>query len=73
MNIGIHLSSPPSSFVVDPPTSYEYNGKEYWVAECTPKAQWRVGDQPDSLAGEHPLIIPIDDCEKSSPAKIARN
>ena len=71
MNIGIHLSNTPSSPWWISPTSYEYNGKEYWVAECTPKAQWRVGDQPDSLAGEHPLIIPIDDCEKSSPAKIA--
>jgi len=71
MNIGIHLSSTPSSLWWTPPTSYEYKGKEYWVAECTPKAQWRVGDQPDSLGGERPLIIPINNCEKSQPAKIA--
>ncbi len=71
MNIGIHLSSTPSSLWWTPPTSYEYKGKEYWVAECTPKAQWRVGDQPDSLGGERPLIIPINNCEKSPPAKIA--
>jgi len=71
MNIGIHLSSIPSSLWWTPPTSYEYKGKEYWVAECTPKAQWRVGDQPDSLGGERPLIIPINNCEKSPPAKIA--
>ena len=71
MNIGIHLSSTPSSLWWTPPTSYEYMGKEYWVAECTPKAQWRVGDQPDSLGGERPIIIPINTCEKSPPAKIA--
>lgn len=71
MNIGIHLSDTPSSLWWTPPTSYEYKGKEYWVAECTPKVQWRVGDQPNSLAGEKPLIIPVDDCEKSPPAKIA--
>ena len=71
MNIGIHLSSTPSSLWWTPPTSYEYKGKEYWVAECTPKAQWRVGDQPDSLGGERPLIIPINNSEKSPPAKVA--
>ena len=71
MNIGIHLSSTPSSLWWTPPTSYEYKGKEYWVAECTPKAQWRVGDQPNSLGGERPLIIPINNCEKSLPAKVA--
>lgn len=71
MNIGIHLSNTPTSPWWTPPTSYEYNGKEYWVAECTPKAQWRVGDQPGSLASEYPLIIPIDDCALSSPSRIA--
>lgn len=71
MNVGIHLSNIPSSLWWTPPTSYEYKGKEYWVAECTPKTQWRVGDQPDSLADEQPLIIPVDNCEKSPPAKIA--
>jgi hypothetical protein len=41
------------------------------MAECTPKAQWRVGDQPASIGGEKPVIIPIDDCEKSSPAQVS--
>jgi hypothetical protein len=71
MNIGVSLSNKPSSFWWAPPTSYEYHGEEYWMAECTPKAQWRVGDQPASVAGEKPLIIPLDDCEISSPARVA--
>jgi hypothetical protein len=71
MNIGVHLSNKPSSSWWAPPTSYEYNGVEYWMAECTPKAQWRVGDQPASLGGEKPVIIPIDEYEKSPPAQAA--
>jgi hypothetical protein len=71
MNIGVHLSNQPSSFLWAPPTSYDYNGVEYWMAECTPKVQWRVGDKPDSLGGEKPLIIPITDYETSPPAQVA--
>jgi len=71
MNIGVRLSNKPSSFWWAPPTSYEYDGEEYWMAECTPKTQWRVGDQPASIAGEKPIIIPLNDCEISSPARVA--
>jgi hypothetical protein len=71
MNIGVSLPNKPYSDWWAPPTSYEYNGKEYWMAECTPKAEWQVGDQPDSLSGEKPIIIPLENCEKSAPAQIA--
>lgn len=71
MNIGVHLSKTPSGLWWSPPTSYEYNGLEYWMAECTPKAPWRVGDQPASIEGEKPAIIPIGDCETASPAQVS--
>jgi hypothetical protein len=71
MNIGVHLPNKPYSAWWTPPTSYEYNGTEYWMAECTPKAEWQVGEQPESLAHEKPMIIPLDNCEKSAPAQIA--
>jgi hypothetical protein len=71
MNIGIHLPNKPYSTWMTPPKSYEYNGVEYWMAECTPKAEWQVGDQPESLAGETPMIIPLENCEKTAPAQIA--
>jgi hypothetical protein len=71
MNIGINLPNTPYSTWMTPPKSYEYNGTEYWMAECTPKAEWQVGDQPESLAGETPMIIPLENCEKTAPAHIA--
>jgi hypothetical protein len=71
MNIGIHLPNTPYSTWMTPPKSYEYNGTEYWMAECTPKAEWQVGDQPESLASETPMIIPLENCEKTAPAQIA--
>ncbi|MBT0159894.1 carboxypeptidase regulatory-like domain-containing protein [Candidatus Bathyarchaeota archaeon A05DMB-2] len=71
MNIGIYLPNKPYSTWMTPPKSYEYNGTEYWMAECTPRAEWQVGDQPESLAGETPMIIPLDNCEKTAPTQVA--
>jgi hypothetical protein len=71
MNIGVNLPNTPYSPWWTSPTSYEYDGKEYWIAECTPKAEWKVGDQPESLTNEKPLIISLENCEKSSPAQIS--
>src|SRR4030065_2007035 len=53
------------------PTSYEYNGTKYWMAECTQLGEWKVGDQPELVAGAEPLIIPLENYEKSSPAEVA--
>lgn len=40
---------------------YEYEGKKYWMAECTPSwINWRVGDEPESLQGTEARVIPID-------------
>jgi hypothetical protein len=52
-------------------TGYEYNNKTYWMAECTSLSDWRVGDQPELLAGATPEIISLENCEESSPAHVS--
>ena len=47
---------------------YEYNNKTYWIAECTSREEWKVGDRPDLVAGAKPEIISLENCEESSPA-----
>ncbi len=40
---------------------YEYEGKKYWMAECTPSwINWRVGDEPESLQDTKARVITID-------------
>jgi len=72
MNIGVYLPNTPvySKWWMTP-KGYEYNGKKYWVAECTSKGDWKVGDQPSSLAGANAWIISLENCEKSSPAHVS--
>jgi hypothetical protein len=41
------------------------------MAECTSLGEWKVGDQPDLLAGVKPQIISLENCEKSSPAQVS--
>jgi hypothetical protein len=53
------------------PACYEYNNKTYWMAECTPLGQWKVGDQPGLLAGAKPQIIPLENSEEPSPARVS--
>jgi hypothetical protein len=72
MNVGVYLPYEPvyhSWWMA--PTYYEYNGTKYWMAECTTIGEWKVGDQPELVAGAEPLIIPLENCEKSSPAEVA--
>jgi hypothetical protein len=71
MNVGVYLPYTPHHRLLSPATCYEYNGKEYWVAECTPGGQWQVGDQPESIAGAKPVVIPLEDCEQSSPSSVS--
>jgi hypothetical protein len=71
MNVGIYLNSTPSNNWWEKPTYFEYQGKKYWVAECTPQRQWRIGEQPEIVANIKPIIIPLDNCELRSPAKVS--
>jgi hypothetical protein len=72
MNVGVYLPSTP--FYHTPgmaPTDFVYNNKTYWTAEATPEANWKVGDQSDTLANATPVIIPLENAEQSSPAQVS--
>jgi hypothetical protein len=59
MNVGVNLPHEPvykSLFFAS--TSVQYNNKTYWTAEATPKADWKVGDQPTGIAETTIEIIP---------------
>jgi hypothetical protein len=72
INVGVYLPYTPAYHTWwMTPTGYEYNNKTYWMAECTPLADWRVGDQPGLLAGATPEIISLENCEESSPAHVS--
>ena len=72
MNVGVYLPYMPvyRKWWITP-KGYEYNGKKYWVAECTSQADWTVGDQPSSLADAKPRIVSLENCEKSSPTHVS--
>jgi hypothetical protein len=72
MNVGVYLPyTPVYHNALLTPTSYEYNNKTYWTAEATPEADWKIGDQSGSIARAIPVIIPLDDVEKDSPARVS--
>jgi hypothetical protein len=72
MNIGVYLPNTPlyASSEIEP-NGFEYNNKTYWVAECTPTGNWKVGNQPQSFAQVKPSIIPLEHSEESAPALIS--
>jgi hypothetical protein len=72
INVGVYLPDEPhGTWWWLPPTGYEFDGKKYWIAECTPAMEWKVGDVPPLLAGEQPWIISLENSETSSPAQIS--
>ena len=72
INVGVYLPyTPVYRTWWMTPTGYEYNNKTYWMAECTSLGEWKVGDRPDLLAGAKPQIISLENCEKSSPARVS--
>jgi hypothetical protein len=72
INVGVHLPyEPHTTWWWLPPTGYEFDGKKYWIAECTPAMEWKVGDVPPLLAGKQPWIISLENSEASSPAQVS--
>jgi hypothetical protein len=72
INVGIYLPyEPHGTWWWQSSTGYEFDGKKYWIAECTPATEWKVGDVPPLLAGEKPWIISLENTEKSSPADVS--
>jgi hypothetical protein len=72
INVGVYLPDEPhGTWWWLPPTGYEFDGKKYWIAECTPAMEWKVGDVPPLLADEQPWIISLENSEASSPAQVS--
>ena len=72
INVGVYLPyKPHDSWWWLSPTGYEFNGKKYWIAECTPATQWKVGDLPPLVANTKPCIISLENSEKTSPAHVS--
>lgn len=75
-NIGVHLSHPPRYSTSASATYYPYEGKKYYVAECTSRGgsvreDWRVGECPPELAGVQAQILSLRPCEDPSPATVS--
>jgi hypothetical protein len=72
INVGVHLDNEPrTAWWWSKPTGYEFDGKIYWIAECTSATNWKVGEVPPFIAKEKPWIISLENNEKSSPARIS--
>ena len=72
INVGVYLPyEPHGTWWWLTPTGYEHNGKKYWIAECTPATEWKVGDVPPLLADTKPSIISLENSEQSSPAHVS--
>ncbi|MBN1358073.1 Ig-like domain repeat protein [Candidatus Bathyarchaeota archaeon] len=72
INVGVHLPyEPHTTWWWQPATGYELNGTKYWIAECTPAMEWKVGDMPPLLEGEQPWIISLENSEETSPAYVS--
>ena len=71
MNVGVYLPQKPLPAPSEvEPDGFEYNNKTYWVAECTPTGNWKVGHQSDTFAHVEPSIIPLEN-SSSSPALVS--
>jgi hypothetical protein len=72
INVGVFLPYEPyGTWWWQQPAGFEFEGKKYWIAECTPAMDWRVGDVPPLLVGQTPSIISLDNSEESSPALVS--
>jgi hypothetical protein len=72
MNIGVHLPHTPLYATSETsPFGFEYNNETYWVAECTPSGNWKVGELPEFFADANTTIVSLENQEKSSPAYIS--
>jgi len=67
LNVGVFLPHSPYYHTCwISPKHYEFEGRKYWVAECTPSwINWRVGDEPQSLRGINVRVIRISSWSES--------
>jgi hypothetical protein len=72
MNIGVHLPSPPTK-LEGSAYYYTYNGKPYYVAECTwdnsisYEKGWKIGELPPQLKNAVAKVISLVNCDQTAP------
>ncbi len=72
VNVGVFLPYEPyGTWWWQQPAGFWFEGKKYWIAECTSAMDWKVGDVPPLLAGQTPSIISLDNTEESSPFQVS--
>jgi hypothetical protein len=72
MNVGVYLPYTPVYHTpLISPTSFTYDNKTYWTAECTAASNWKVGDQSPSLANAKAVIIPLNNTQTFVPAQVS--
>ena len=71
MNIGVYLPQEPTYASEIDPLGFEYNNKTYWVAECTPTGNWKIGHQPESFVDVEPSIISLENKEEMTPGLVS--
>jgi hypothetical protein len=72
MNVGVYLPhNPLYATSKTGPFGLEHNNKTYWVAECTPSGNWKVGELPEFFAYLNTTIISLEKQEEPSPAYIS--
>jgi len=72
MTVGVNLSHEPYDARSDV-YYYSYDGKQYYVAECTGgdwRNGWRIGELPDMLDGAQARVITLEGSEQSSPGQV---
>ena len=73
MSVGVNLSHEPGD-ARSAVYYYSYDGKRYYVAECTGgdwENGWRVGELPDMLDGAQARVITLEGSEQSSPGQVS--
>ncbi len=72
MNVGVNLPHDPVyKNLFFAATNVQHGNQTYWTAEATPKADWKVGDQPASMTNTLTEIIPIENSEQNSPGQVS--
>jgi hypothetical protein len=73
MLVGVHLPESPED-ARSQVYLYKHDGKKYYVAETTGgnwENGWRVGECPEILRQATAKVIPLTNCEESSPGQVS--
>jgi hypothetical protein len=74
LNVGVSLSHKPT-YVRGNVSSFDYNGKRYYMAESTgdnfPEKNWRVGECPQDLKQTTPNVVSVENYDHSEYGQVS--